>query len=175
MVYNTIEDVISGLLYADGFLAGIRDKLMGQYPTQSDQINQMMLNLTEIREAFENNPDPESMTLDDLKQRKKAEIASARYEYEISGITFHDVHITTDREDQAMITATALSAVLDQTYTTVWKGADGYLTLNASEILEMARAVADHVESAFAEEKRLVELIDSATTEEELSSITWTL
>jgi len=114
-------------------------------------------------------------TLDDLKKLKKEEIASARYEYEISGITFHDVHITTDREDQAMITATALSAVLDPTATTVWKGANGYLTLKASEILEMARAVADHVESAFIEEKRLVELIDSATTEEELSSITWTL
>lgn len=118
---------------------------------------------------------PVIKTFEEKKMKAKAEIASARYEYEISGITFRDVHITTDREDQAMITATALSAVLNPTATTVWKGANGYLTLKASEILEMARAVADHVESAFIEEKRLVELIDSATTEEELSSITWTL
>ena len=175
MIYNTIEDVISGLLYADGFLAGIRDKLSGQYPDQSAQISQIMDGLVAMREELEDNPEPGPMTLDDLKTRKKAEIAAARYDYEIAGVIVNGVHVTTDREDQAMITAVALSAVVDQTYTTVWKGADGYLTLNAVEILAMARIVGAHVESAFAEEKRLVEQIDAAQDEAELASIVWTL
>ena len=117
-------------------------------------------------------PDP---TFDELRARKKAEIAAARYDYEIAGVIINGVHITTDREDQAMITAVALSAVVDQAYTTVWKGADGYLTLTAAEILAMARIVGAHVEAAFAEEKRLAALIDAAQDEAELASISWTL
>lgn len=115
-------------------------------------------------------PDP---TFDELRARKRAEIAAARYDYEIAGVIINGVHITTDREDQAMITAVALSAVVDQTYTTVWKGADGYLTLNAAEILAMARIVGAHVEAAFAEEKRLAALIDAAQTQEDLDAVVW--
>ncbi len=115
------------------------------------------------------------MVFESLKQQKKAEIAAARYDYEIAGVIINGVHITTDREDQAMITAVALSAAVDSTYTTVWKGADGYLTLSAPEILAMARIVGAHVEAAFAEEKRLVEQIDAAQDEAELASIVWTL
>ena len=114
-------------------------------------------------------------TFNELKEDKKAEIAAARYEYEIAGVVFGGVRVTTDREDQSMITAVALSAVVDPTYTTVWKGADGYLTLTASEILELARIVGAHVETAFAEEKRLVEQIDAAQDEAELASVVWTL
>ena len=120
-------------------------------------------------------PPPVIPTLDDLKAAKKAEIAAARYNYEIAGVIINGIHITTDREDQAMITAVALSAVVDPAYTTVWKGADGYLTLNAAEILAMARIVGAHVEAAFAEEKRLVDLIDAAQTQEDLDAITWRL
>ena len=114
-------------------------------------------------------------TFEELRERKKAEISAARYAYEIAGVIINGVHVTTDREDQAMITAVALSAVVDQTYTTVWKGADGYLTLNAAEILAMARIVGAHVEAAFAEEKRRLDLIDAARDEAELASIVWTL
>lgn len=114
-------------------------------------------------------------TLDDLKNNKRNEIAAARYDYEIAGVIINGIHITTDREDQSMITAVALSAVVDPAYTTVWKGADGYLTLNAAEILAMARIVGAHVEAAFAEEKRLAALIDAAQDEAELASISWTL
>ena len=114
-------------------------------------------------------------TLNVQKIAKKAEIAAARYDYEISGIIFKNVHVTTDREDQAMITAVALSATLNNDFTTVWKGSDGYIQLNSQEILTLAYLVAEHVETAFAEEKRLVELIDSAQTEEELNTIVWSL
>lgn len=175
MIYNTIDDVISGLLYADGYLAGIRDKLLSEHPTQSEQIDQIMQTLSAIRTGFEENPDPETLTLELRKELKLREIAADRYNYEVSGIVFRNIHITTDREDQAMITAVALSAVVDPTYTTVWKGVDGYLELDATGILEMARAVANHVEAAFVEEKRLVELVEAAETEADLSSIAWTL
>lgn len=114
-------------------------------------------------------------TFDDLKADKKSEIAAARYEYEIAGIVFKNVHITTDREDQSMITAIALAATLNSDFTTVWKGSNGYIDLNAQETLTLAYLVAEHVEGAFSEEKRLSELIDSAQSEEELNTIVWSL
>lgn len=114
-------------------------------------------------------------SFEDLKAAKRTEIAAARYDYESAGVVFHDVRVTTDREDQAMITAVALSAVVDPAYSTVWKGADGYLNLAAVDVLTLARIVGAHVETAFGEEKRLVEQIDAAQTEEELASIVWTL
>ena len=114
-------------------------------------------------------------TLEELKADKKSDIAAARYNYEIAGVVFRGVHVTTDREDQAMITACALSAVIDSGFTTVWKGADGYLELDASGVLTLARTVAAHVETAFAEEKRLVEQIDAAQTAEDVAVVIWTL
>ena len=117
----------------------------------------------------------DSAAFEEQKTAKKNEVASARYEYEIAGVVYNGVHVTTDREDQAMITAVALSAVVDPTFTTVWKGADGYLDLDATGVLTLARMVGAHVEAAFAEEKRLAALIDAAQDEAELASISWTL
>ncbi len=110
-----------------------------------------------------------------LKVQKKADVAAARYAFEIAGVVYNGVRVTTDREDQAMITAVALSAVVDSTFTTVWKGADGYLDLDAAGVLTLARMVGAHVEAAFAEEKRLAGLIDAAKDKETLSSISWTM
>ena len=114
-------------------------------------------------------------TLTELKADKKADIATARYSYEIAGVAFRGVHVTTDREDQGLITAVALSAVIDPAFSTVWKGADGYLELDSAGVLSLAHAVATHVETAFAEEKRLADLIDAAQSEDELAPIVWTL
>ena len=126
-------------------------------------------------ELVQHEETPPAPTLDDLKAQKKRDIAAARYEYEIAGVVYNNIRVTSDREDQSMITAVALSAVVDPTYTTVWKGADGYLDLDAVGVLTLARMVGAHVEAAFAEEKRLVELIDAAQDEAELASISWTL
>ena len=130
-----------------------------------------IVRLPDYRFVFSDAPD----VFEVLKQQKKDEIATARYEYEITGLVYKGVHVTTDREDQAMITAIALSATLNNDFTTVWKGADGYINLTAQEVLTLAYLVAEHVETAFAEEKRLSELIDKAENEEALAAITWTL
>lgn len=121
--------------------------------------------------AFEDEP----AAIVAMKAHKKDEIAAARYDWEISGIDYKNVHISTDREDQSMITAIALSATLNNDFTTVWKGTNGYINLTSQEILTLAYLVAEHVEIAFVEEKRLAELIDLAQTKEELNAIVWSL
>jgi hypothetical protein len=107
------------------------------------------------------------------KEAKKAEIAQARYNAEIAGITINGVSIKTDRESQGLITGAALKAMQDNTYTCRWKGIDGFVELTAPQIIAIADAVRQHVQSCFDHEAELLPLIEAATTEAELELIKW--
>lgn len=106
-------------------------------------------------------------------KRKKAEIAQARYNAEIAGVTINGVSIKTDRESQGLITGAALKATQDSTYTCKWKGVDGFVELTAPQIIAVADAVRQHVQSCFDHEAELLPLIESAETEAELEAISW--
>ena len=104
-----------------------------------------------------------------LVERKKAAIAQARYNAEIAGVN----DIRTDRESQSLITGAALKAMQDSTYTCNWKGIDGFVELTAPQIIAVADAVRQHVQSCFDHEAELLPLIESAETEAELDAIKW--
>ena len=108
-------------------------------------------------------------TFEDLRNRKYREIAQARYNAEIAGIN----NISTDRESQSLITGAALKAMQDSTYTCRWKGIDGFITLNATQIIAVADSVRQHVQGCFDHEAELLPLIEAATTEGELEAINW--
>ena len=108
-------------------------------------------------------------TFEDLKVRKYREIAQARYNAEIAGVN----GIRTDRESQSLITGAALKAMQDPDYTCNWKGIDGFVTLNATQIIAIADVVRQHVQSCFDHEAELLPLIESATTQAELDAIEW--
>ena len=107
------------------------------------------------------------------KENKYAEIAAARYNAEIAGVTVNGVSIKTDRESQGLITGAALKALQDNTYTCKWKGIDGFVELTAPQIIAVADAVRQHVQSCFDREAELLPLIEAATTQAELNAITW--
>lgn len=114
-----------------------------------------------------------SPTLDELKAKKRAEMAAARYAAEISGITLSGAVIRTDRESQALITGAALAASHDENYSVTWKAKNGFVTLNSAQIIAVAQAVRAHVEACFDREAELQTAIEAAETEEELNGITW--
>ena len=107
------------------------------------------------------------------KENKYAEIAAARYNAEIAGVTVNGVSIKTDRESQGLITGAALKALQDNTYTCKWKGVDGFVELTATQIIAIADAVRAHVQGCFDHEAELQPLIEAATTEAELDAISW--
>ena len=116
---------------------------------------------------------PPPTPFSELKAAKKAEIAQARYNAEIAGVTVNGVSIKTDRESQGLITGAALKAMQDSTYTCRWKGIDGFVTLDATQIIAIADAVRAHVQGCFDHEAELLPLIEAATTEAELEAIKW--
>jgi hypothetical protein len=107
------------------------------------------------------------------KEAKKAAIAQARFNAEIAGVTINGVSIKTDRESQGLITGAALKAMQDPDYTCRWKGIDGFVELTAPQIIAIADAVRQHVQSCFDHEAELLPLIEAATTHEEIDLIAW--
>lgn len=119
-------------------------------------------------------PPPQSAeTLDEAKKRKRALIATARYEREIAGVASPSGNlIGTDREDQSKI-AGAVAAVQAGFITSVdWKFGDGiFVTLTAEQILNVGRMVTQHVQEQFTWEKLKAAEVEAATTIEAVNAI----
>ena len=125
-------------------------------------------------EWAELHPEPVvEVSLEELKEAKKAEIAAARYETEIAGVAFNGLLIRTDRGSQSLITGAALKASMDSAYSCRWKTEAGFVTITAAQILAVADAVRAHVQSCFDHEAELLPLIEAATTQAELDAIEW--
>ena len=114
------------------------------------------------------------ISLEELKEAKKAEIAAARYETEIAGVTFNGLLIHTDRESRSLLTGTALKASVDPSYVCRWKTGSGFVSLSSSQIIAVADVVREYVQGCFDREGDLCDLIDAAETEADLENITWT-
>ena len=108
------------------------------------------------------------------KETKKTEIAQARYNAEIAGVTINGVLIKTDRETQAVLTAACLQAYIDSGYSLNWKTGDGtFVSLPAEQIMAFGTVVRQHVQECFDHEAELLPLIESAGTQAELDAIEW--
>lgn len=96
-------------------------------------------------------------------QQKLSDLAAYRYGKETAGIG----GFRTDRESQALLTGAALAATLDGAYTVDWKGEQGWVTLNAAQLLAAAQTVRAHVQACFSNEKTHAEAISALATFEE--------
>ena len=118
---------------------------------------------------------PDSEYLDYLRKLKYDEIANIRLFYETNGTVLNGMHVKTDRESQAMITGAALQAINDPSYTCNWKTEGGFVTLNATILIGIAKVVREHVQKCFDKENELINKIRNASTEEEINNIKFTL
>ena len=107
------------------------------------------------------------------RERKRGEIAAARFEAETAGIDVNGFTVRTDRESQALITSAALKAMQDSEYSCRWKTESGFVELTAPQILAIADAVRAHVQGCFDREAELLPLIEAAESPEELAGIVW--
>lgn len=90
-----------------------------------------------------------------------AVIAAERYRRERVGVSLNGFVIDTSREGQALIAGAAVSAIIDPTYTCNWKTGNGFIALNASELLGLATAVRTHVQACFDRELALLRAVES--------------
>ena len=120
-------------------------------------------------------PEEVAGILEAAKERKRSEIAAARWAAETAGIDVNGFTVRTDRESQALITGAALKAMQDSEYSCRWKGVDGFVELTAPQILAIADAVREHVQGCFDREgePELLTLIEAAESPEELAAISY--
>lgn len=118
---------------------------------------------------------PPTPTLTELKALKKIEIAGARYKAERAGMMFNGHPIATDDVGQNKITGAVLSAMEDVVYTIEeWLCADGtFISLSNADILDLGRALRDHVQDKFKINKELFEAVEAAQTSADLDAIEW--
>ncbi|MBF0232293.1 MAG: DUF4376 domain-containing protein [Desulfamplus sp.] len=94
------------------------------------------------------------------KELKKAVLADLRWQRETAGITVNGRTIKTDRESQAKLTSAYTAAQINPMITINWKCEDGWVSLNATEIKNIANAVIAHVQSCFNRENELQDAIN---------------
>jgi hypothetical protein len=109
-----------------------------------------------------------------VKARKVAELADARYAYEQAGVMVNGLMIRTDRESRAAINM-AYAGLKDGLFESIdWKGAnDQWAKIGLAGITEIARAVAQHVQLAFAIEGQLTSQVAAASTVEQVEEVKW--
>lgn len=133
-------------------------------------VNGTLVDLTPEEIAELNKPVPFS----DQKKDKLAALAARRYKAETGGIVLNGSKILTDRGSQAMINgayALASRHVADADFTLDFKGADGWVTLTATQMIAISDAVGQHVQSCFKRERALSALLDAAQTTEALDAV----
>lgn len=100
-------------------------------------------------------------------------IAERRYRAETGGITFNNLQISTEDRSKLLISGAALEAVIDPDYVMQWKAGDGFISLNASQVIAIARAVRSHVQACFDRESELLENLSAGTLTEEMIGQGW--
>jgi len=115
--------------------------------------------------------------IEDLKDEKKAEIASARYDTEFAGFTEPNtgMFVRTNNRTRSLMALALIEAKADPSYTVEnWKTAEGaFITLDATTVIALHNAMHVFIAGCFAKEKALSETVDAATTVEEVRAISW--
>ena len=104
--------------------------------------------------------------LEAAKERKRSEIAAARWEAETAGIDVNGFTVRTDRESQALLTGAFVSITSGLVPDVEWKLKAGWMTVEAADIAVVAAAVAAHVRKTFAVERAVWEQIEALANED---------
>ena len=103
-------------------------------------------------------------------QRKLAILAAHRYSVESGGITINGIPVATDDRSKLMLTGARNAAISDETFTTKWKTAGGFVELTAAQIIALSDAVASHVNACFTAEAAVAGNIAEYSTPEQIKS-----
>ena len=143
--------------------------------------NQYTQQVVEIQPVFTNNKWVKNYSVIDtpltenkfnsMKQQLKDSATSLRYQKETSGVVLPGgTTIKTDVESQSKVNAAFVSLNSGLVSSIDWKGSNGWITLTAVEVQQLAYVIANHVKNCFSKEKKIHELIDQIQNIEQYES-----
>lgn len=100
-----------------------------------------------------------------FKTEMKNILAAYRYNKEVGGLTLNgQLIVQTDRESRPNLIAARMMATENPAYTVTWKAVNNaFVTLNAQQVIEIADAVAIHVQKCFSVEADISAQIEAGT------------
>lgn len=111
-------------------------------------------------------------TLASVKENKKLQLSIYRYVKENAFVLFNNQKISTSRESRVAINETLINIQNNVITEVNWKTVDGYfVTFTASEFSNLSIAVFTYIQQCFNEEKQYLDLINQASTIEEVKAI----
>ena len=110
----------------------------------------------------------------ELKNRKLEELASYRWNLEVSGIVINGLNVRTDRESQSQLASAIMMISNNFANNLNWKGANGWTSLSAPQVLEIGKYVSQFVQGCFNIERTHSEKIQKLETVEEVFSYDFT-
>lgn len=97
------------------------------------------------------------------KKQLTAYAADKRYSVEVGGLTVNAIPIATDRASQAMINGAYNLVQINPDISIDFKTDTGFVTLGASQITDLALAVANHVQKCFSAEATAASRVAAGT------------
>ena len=111
-------------------------------------------------------------TLEQIKEAKKIESATARYAAETSGLTANGRLFLTTREDVRILESAMDKIRRGMIEEVAWKCGDGkFIKLKANNIESIEAAILTHIQGCFDKEALIAEAIEACSSQEELSAI----
>jgi len=110
-----------------------------------------------------------------LKEALADYAAATRWQVETGGIVVGGIGVATDDRSKLMITGARIKADADPDFTTRWKTAAGFATIDAATVIAISDAVLAHVDACFAAEAAVLAAIEAGdiTTTAEIDAADW--
>lgn len=108
-----------------------------------------------------------------LVERKKAELASARYNSATGIITIDGHRYNIDKDSQTSFNGVQTAFAKGYITETEWKTVDGFVILNEAEFDRISGISLAYIQACFKMERVLLGAVDAATTPDELAVIRW--
>lgn len=96
-------------------------------------------------------------------EAQRSEVAAERYRRETAGIVVGGMPVDTDDRSKLLINGAALEAMIDPAYVMNWKTPNGFMQLEAEQVIAVARAVRAHVQACFDREAALLTAIEEGS------------
>lgn len=108
----------------------------------------------------------------------KRRIATRRYEAETAGIDVQGIAITTGDRSKVLLSGKILRAKIakeegDTEWQARWKAPQGWVTLDAEQVIAIGVAVDDHVQACFDRESELLDALDAGELTDDMMEAGW--
>jgi len=100
-------------------------------------------------------------------------ISTRRFLAETKGVEVDGIMYATSRDSQALMSNVVHAAMLDNSYCCNWKTLEGFIELNAEQILAIASGVRAHIQACFDREAELLAHLDAGTYTESMLDEGW--